>query len=187
MKYLENSAVNIKGAVSPAALAIANNMPVEIDLNAAGNVILDIIVNFEAPTPKAALRKSFETNFNASSVVLIIVGSIKIDREMPPAMALYFDPNKILVETIIAYINTPAIIEGTPASTLVPNLINFAKFPEVEYSARYIPPPTPIGIEIIEAIIVTINVPVIAGPIPPAERRSSPGGSGSSMSVSKLI
>ena len=68
-----------------------------------------------------------------------------------------------------------------------PNLINFAKFPDFEYSARYIPPPTPTGIDIIEAIAAIIKVPVIAGPIPPAERRSSPGGSGSSIKVSKFI
>ena len=46
------------------------------------------------------------------------------------------------------------------------------------------PPPTPTGIDIIEAITVIIKVPVIAGPIPPADKRSSPGGSGSSINVS---
>ena len=48
-----------------------------------------------------------------------------------------------------------------------------------ESSARNIPPPTPIGTDIKVAMKVTINVPVIAFPIPPAEMRSSPGGSGS--------
>ena len=114
-------------------------MPVEIDLNAAGNVIFVIIMNFEAPTPNAALLMSFGTNLSASSVVLIIVGTIKIESDIPPAIPLNIEPNSILVETIIAYINTPAIIEGTPASTFDPNLINLANFPDFEYSARYIP------------------------------------------------
>jgi len=150
-------------------------------------VIFVIIVNFEEPTPNAALLMSLGTNLSASSVVLIIVGSIKIESDIPPAIPLNIDPNNILVETIIAYINTPAIIEGTPASTFDPNHMNFANFPDFEYSARYIQPPTPTGIDIIEAITVIIKVPVIAGPIPPAERRSSPGGSGSSIKLSKFI
>jgi len=59
-----------------------------------------IIVNFEAPTPNAALLMLFGTNLRASSVVLIIVGSIKIDSDIPPAIPLNIDPNNILVETI---------------------------------------------------------------------------------------
>tara|TARA_B100001113_G_C20617913_1_gene409155 strand:+ start:117 stop:527 length:411 start_codon:yes stop_codon:yes gene_type:complete len=136
MKYLENSAVNINGAVSPAALASAKSIPVDIELKAAGKVILDIIVNLDAPIPKAARLKLSGTSFNASSVVLIIVGNINIEREIPPAIPLKVEPNKIFVDTINAYINTPAIIEGTPARTLDPNLINLANLPDFEYSAK---------------------------------------------------
>ena len=88
-------------------------------------MILVIIVNLEAPTPNAALLMSYGTNLSASSVVFIIVGSIKIESEIPPAIPLNIDPNNTLVETIIAYINTPAIIEGIPASTFDQNLIIF--------------------------------------------------------------
>ena len=146
----KRQAVNINGAVSPAALASAKSIPVDIELNAVGNVILVIIVNLDAPTPNAALLKFSGTNFNASSVVLIIVGNIRIDREIPPAIPLNIEPNNIFVDTIIAYINTPAIIDGTPASTFDPNLTNFANLPDLEYSARYIPPPTPTGMDIIK-------------------------------------
>ena len=68
------------------------------------------------------------------------------------------------------------MIDGTPESTLVPKRINFANGPFAEYSARYIPPPTPTGIAINDAIDVTIIVPKIAFPIPPPSR---PGGGGS--------
>ena len=47
-----------------------------------------------------------------------------------------------------------------------------------EYSDKYIPPPTPIGTDIRVAIVVTIKLPIIALPMPPADIRSSPGGSG---------
>ena len=76
--------------------------------------------------------------------------------------------------------NTPAIIEGTPARTFTPNLINLEKAPPSEYSARYIPPPTPTGMAIIEAMVVIINVPINAGLIPPASKLS-PGYTISSM------
>ena len=78
------------------------------------------------------------------------------------------------------------MIEGTPARTFTPNLINLEKGPPFEYSARYIPPPTPTGIAIIEAMLVIINVPTNAGLIPPAFI-SSPGGFGSKVNISGVI
>ena len=119
--------------------------------------------------------KSLETSFNPSSVVLITVGSISIANAMPPASALNVVPRIILLDTIVIYTTTPAIIDGTPDNTFVPNLMNWEKLPPFEYSARYIPPPIPIGIDINPAINVIINVPIIALPIPPADI-SSPGG-----------
>ena len=79
------------------------------------------------------------------------------------------------------------MIDGIPERTLVPNLINREKLPPFEISARYIPVPTPIGIDIIEAIVDIIIVPNIAGPIPPADVMSPPGGSGSKISTLKFI
>ena len=63
-------------------------------------------------------------------------------------------------------------MDGTPARTLTPNLINLENTPPLEYSARYMPPPTPTGIAIIEAMVVIINVPIKAGLIPPASKSS---------------
>jgi len=48
------------------------------------------------------------------------------------------------------------------------------------------PPPTPTGIAIIEAMVVIINVPINAGLIPPASK-SSPGGFGSRVNSSGVI
>ena len=48
------------------------------------------------------------------------------------------------------------------------------------------PPPTPTGIAIIEAMVVIINVPINAGLIPPASK-SSPGGFGSKVNRSRFI
>ena len=64
--------------------------------------------------------------------------------------------------------------------------INLEKAPPLEYSARYIPPPTPTGMAIIEAMVVIINVPINAGLIPPASK-SSPGGFGSKVNSSGVI
>ena len=94
--------MNIKGAVSPAALAIPSTTPVAIDLNAEGNVTFNIVVYILAPTPSEAYLNSFGTNFKPSSVVFITVGNINIERAMPPAKPLYILPNKIFVETIKA-------------------------------------------------------------------------------------
>ena len=77
-------------------------------------------------------------------------------------------------------------MEGTPAKTFTPNLINLEKGPPFEYSAKYIPPPTPTGIAIIEAMVVIIKVPINAGLIPPASK-SSPGGLGSKVNSSGVI
>ena len=51
---------------------------------------------------------------------------------------------------------------------------------------RYIPPPTPTGIAIIEAMVVIIKVPINAGLIPPASK-SSQGGLGSKVNNSGVI
>ena len=59
--------------------------------------------------------------------------------------------------------------------------------PSLEYSARKIPPPMPIGTANNAAIKVTIIVPTIAFPIPPAVTKSSPGGSGSCVNNSRFI
>jgi hypothetical protein len=47
----ENKAVNMSGAVSPAARAIANTTPVAIGVKAAGRVTLIMVTNLEAPMP----------------------------------------------------------------------------------------------------------------------------------------
>ena len=57
-------------------------------VNAAGSVIRVIVMNREAPTPKAPRRRSSGTSFNPSSVVLMTVGIIKIESAKPPATAL---------------------------------------------------------------------------------------------------
>ena len=54
------------------------------------------------------------------------------------------------------------------------------------YLAKYIPPPTPTGMAIIEAMVVIISVPINAGLIPPASK-SSPGGFGSKVNRSGVI
>ena len=48
------------------------------------------------------------------------------------------------------------------------------------------PPPTPTGIAIIEAMLVIINVPINSGLIPHASK-SSPGGFGSKVNNSGVI
>ena len=48
------------------------------------------------------------------------------------------------------------------------------------------PPPTPTGMAIIEAMLVIINVPINAGLIPPGSKLS-PGGFGSKVNNSGVI
>ncbi len=66
-QYEENNAVKIRGAVSPAALAMASTTPVAIGVNAAGSVICVIVLKRDAPTPNAPRRRSSGTSFNPSS------------------------------------------------------------------------------------------------------------------------
>ena len=87
-QYEENNAVKISGAVSPAARATASTTPVAMGVKAVGTVIRVIVMNREAPTPNAPRRRSSGTNFNPSSVVLMMVGIIKIESARPPATAL---------------------------------------------------------------------------------------------------
>ena len=87
-QYGENNAVKISGAVSPAALAMASTTPVAMGVNAAGNVMRVIVMNREAPTPKAPRRRSSGTSFKPSSVVLMTVGIIRIESANPPATEL---------------------------------------------------------------------------------------------------
>ena len=96
----ENSAVKIKGAVSPAALAIDNTTPVAIGVKALGRVIWLTVTKRDAPTPSAARLRSSETSFKPSSVVLTTVGSINTERAVPPAIALKVLPKRMRVETI---------------------------------------------------------------------------------------
>ena len=91
--------MKIRGAVSPAALAMASTTPVAIGVKAAGSVTCVIVLKRDAPTPNAPRLRSSGTSFNPSSVVLMTVGIIKIDSAKPPAIALYELPNKILEVT----------------------------------------------------------------------------------------
>ena len=63
------AAVNIIGAVSPAALLIPRIPPVKIPGMAAGSTTLKIVCSFVAPSAKDASRYVAGTAFNASSVV----------------------------------------------------------------------------------------------------------------------
>ena len=47
----ENKAVNIKGAVSPAARAMARTDPVAMGVKAAGKVTWEMVTKRDAPTP----------------------------------------------------------------------------------------------------------------------------------------
>jgi hypothetical protein len=76
------------GAVSPAARSSPSMTPVNIPGRAWGNTILRIVCNFVAPTEKLTVRNAWGTDFNASSVVLIITGRVMMESVRDPAKIL---------------------------------------------------------------------------------------------------
>ena len=83
------NAVNINGAVSPITREIANNTPVNIPPNAAGNCTLIITRARFPPRANPASFNEVGTIFNVSSVERIINGSIMIHSATLPAIAEY--------------------------------------------------------------------------------------------------
>ena len=81
--------------------------------------------------------------------------------------------------------NKVLLLHGQLKDNEKENIMN--KFKNEDYSILVSTTVIEVGIDIKDAMDVIINVPKIAGPIPPAESRSSPGGSGSSIKVSRLI
>ena len=70
------NAVNINGAVSPITREIANNTPVNIPLNAAGNCTFSITRALFPPSANPASFNDAGTIFNVSSVERTINGNM---------------------------------------------------------------------------------------------------------------
>ena len=170
MNRLENTtAVNMIGAVSPAARPSDRTAPVMIPEAAAGRTTRRIVCERAAPRPKDASRSDCGTALRASSVVLIIVGRIIKARQIIPASRLIPHPRK---STRNANPNTPKTIEGVPESRSMPVRRRevMREFPA--YSFRYTAAPIPIGRAIRIAPNTSSSVPIIAGKIPPALPKS---------------
>ena len=86
-----------------------------IELNISGSAVRSTIVNntrkFLVPSANAASLYSLGTFLNASSEVLIIVGSMHIDIVKHPAIIEVFNPH---FTQNIEYPKIPNIIEGIP-------------------------------------------------------------------------
>src|SRR5262249_31614415 len=111
---LLKSAVNSRGAVSPAAPATANMTPVRMAGRAVGSTILQMTWLRVQPIPYAASRVMRDTVFIASSAVSTTVGTINTARATAPAGAEYVP----VTSTTLAYAKTPARIDGSPVRVL---------------------------------------------------------------------
>lgn len=138
------AAVNMIGAVSPAARPMDIIIPVSIEGRAAGSITPHMARHFPAPSPRAPSRYELGTAFRDSSHVRIMVGSISSARVNEPANTL------LPSETFIVFIRnaspkSPNTIDGTPARVPTHILRKFAILPFPAYSEKYIAAAIPSG------------------------------------------
>ena len=138
------AAVNIMGAVSPAARPIDIIIPVSIAGRADGSITVHIAFHFPAPNPRAASRYELGTLFKASSQERIIVGRISRARVIEPASTLLLSEIlRVLIKN--ASPNRPNTMDGTPASVPTHTRKNDIKELFFAYSAKYIAAIIPSG------------------------------------------
>jgi hypothetical protein len=118
-KYWLPRMVKTSGALSPATLAIASNIPVTTPLLAVVSTTLKVVLHLLIPRAMEASRIEFGTSFSDSSVERVTTGSIMMDSAKAPATT-----EKLLrVRTMRVKITTPITTEGNSARTSFKNLI----------------------------------------------------------------
>ena len=120
----------ISGAVSPAILATDSITPVTIPPFAAVSKIFTVTTAFGIPNACPASLYVSGINFNASSVVLAIIGNIISESATAPAHKLNFPKTR----TINKNAKIPKTIDGNCIMTSLKNLIIFPTL-EFAYSA----------------------------------------------------
>src|SRR6185295_5169406 len=174
--------VNMSGATSPAARAIAKINPVRMPGSAEGITTLSIVSNFVAPRANDPSRNSRGTADNPSSVATMTTGTVsnanvRDAHRMPPVpnVGVGSRSGKKSVSSVppMAYMknpnpNTPKTIEGTPARLLTAILTRRTKAPCLAYSRRYSAASTPKGTTARLMTMTIMTVPKMAGNIPPS-------------------
>ena len=126
-------AVKITDAVSPTHLPMANTIPVIIPGSAQGSTTLVTHCHFVPPVANATSRYDWGTALIASSLDLIMKGSIiRLTVSDPESI----DQLKFKSLTKNINPNSPSTIEGTPARQSIPNRIALVAQPSVVYSVR---------------------------------------------------
>ena len=118
--------VKSKGAVSPAARAIASVVPVRMPPKDVGTTTRKTVCHFETPSAKLASRSSFGTSASTSIVARATSGSMMIASAKPPANALWWCPQPTIgtsVFTISVKTKMPITIDGKPFRTSSQSLI----------------------------------------------------------------
>jgi hypothetical protein len=154
------AAVNRIGAVSPAARSNPRITPVMIPGKDCGMTIFRMVCQRVAPTEMLTTLNSCGTALKASSAVLMITGSVIIDRVKDPARILVPNLRKI---TNIPNPNSPYTTDGIPAKFIIAIRIALVQRLSGAYSDRYIAAPIPNGTEKMAVPIVSKTVPTIAG------------------------
>ena len=137
-------------------LPIARITPAIIPGTAAGSTILKIVRSFPAPSPKLPSLYVSGTDFNASSVVLIISGRIIMDMVKAPARMEY--PH-LSADTKNNIPNRPYTMDGIPDKvSAVIRMIPTNLFPFFAYSTRKMAEKIPNGIAMTSdnAVIMTV-------------------------------
>ena len=129
----KTTAVNMIGAVSPAALPIQRIAPVTIPGTAGGRTTLLIVCHRVAPSARLPSRNVCGMVFNDSSVVRMTVGRIISARVICPASN---DTPTLRKRTMKANPNNPKTMEGVPLSRSTPVLMSRVMRPSLVYSTR---------------------------------------------------
>ena len=141
----ENAAtVKMMGAVSPAALPIPSTDPVIMPGSAWGNTTLIIVCHFVAPRASEACRYVSGTALSASSVVVMITGSIRKARVSEPARIDFPNLRKI---TKKPRPKRPYTTDGTPDILTTDSLIRRVNLFLPAYSFKYTAAKIPMGSE----------------------------------------
>src|SRR6185312_17052218 len=157
-----NPAVISTGDVSPSPRAAPSNTAVVRPERAVGNTTCQTVLSSDAPIASDASRSDPGTSLITTSEARMMIGNIITLMASPAANPDLTSPRARIAE---ARMNSPATMEGSAVIASTTVRTNRASGPLV--SLRYTAPASPSGTVMINAMVISMRVPVAACTMPP--------------------